>query len=477
MTIASLSQSSVALPSATRPIIAPTAPFDTLRQQLAGELILPDSPHYDDARKVSDVTVDRRPLAIVRASTAADVAAAVTFARRTGYPLAVRSGGHSVAYLSMIDGAVVIDLSRMTGVSVDPATRTARVQAGATSGNVARPAHGHGLALTTGDTASVGIGGLATGGGIGFMVRKYGLTIDHLLSAEVVTANGAIVTASPTEHADLFWAIRGGGGNVGIVTEFTFRLERVDQVLGGMLLLPANRAVLRGYLDYSVAAPDDLTTIANLMHAPPAPFVPADRVGEMVLAILVTWTGSIEDGQRALAPLRALAEPMADLVQPMPYPAMYDFTAHQAAPHAASLRSMFAGDISDESLDAALAAMAHASSPYSIVQFRGLGGAMARVPGDATAFAHRQSRYLVAAIALWLDAAENAAPHQAWTNRLWQAMRRDADGVYVNFLEAEGAERVRDAYPAATFARLAAIKQQYDPTNLFRFNQNIPPRA
>jgi FAD/FMN-containing dehydrogenase len=394
-----------------------------------------------------------------------------------GYPLAVRSGGHSVANLSMIDGAVVVDLSRMTRVTIDPVARVARAQAGATSGQLAGPAHEHGLALTTGDTSSVGLGGLATGGGIGFMVRKYGLTIDNMLAAEVVTANGEIITASATEHPDLFWAIRGGGGNVGIVTQFTFRLAPVGQVLGGLLMLPASRDVLRGYLDYSVAAPDDLTTIANVMHAPPAPFVPADRVGDLVLAILVTWTGDMADGERALAPLRALAKPVADMVQPMPYPAIYNFTDHQTSPHGVAIRSMFATDISDESIDATLNAMAASSSPYSIVQFRGLGGAMGRVQGDATAFAHRDSRYLVAAIAIWLDAAEAAGPHQTWVQNLWGVLRKDAAGVYVNFLENEGVERVRDAYPAATYDRLKAIKRRYDPTNLFRYNQNVPPSA
>ena len=227
--------------------------------------------------------VDRRPLAIVRAANAQDVAEAVSFARDHALPLAVRSGGHSLAHHSMIDGAIVVDLSGMKRVSIDPEARIARVQAGATSGDLAGPAHAHGLALSTGDTSSVGMGGLTTGGGIGFMARKYGLAIDNLLSAQVVTADGEIVTASADEHPDLFWAIRGGGGNFGIVTEFKFRLAPVGQILGGDLLLPASREVLRGYLDYAASAPDDLTTIANLMHAPPAPFVPPERVGELVL--------------------------------------------------------------------------------------------------------------------------------------------------------------------------------------------------
>ncbi len=460
----------------TRRPVSAKDQLEALRSRLTGQLITAASADFDAARKVVYITIDRRPRAIVRAANAQDVAEAVKYARASSLPLAVRSGGHSLAYYSVIDDAIVVDLSGMKRIEIDPATRIARVGAGATSGDLAGPANAHGLALTTGDTHSVGFGGLTTGGGIGFMVRKYGLAIDNLIAAQVVTAAGDIVTASADEHPDLFWAIRGGGGNFGIVTEFTFRLAPVGQILGGELLLPASREVLRGYLDYVTTAPDELTTIANLMHAPPAPYVPQERVGEPVLSILVCWTGSIADGERALAPLRALATPVADAVGPMPYPAIYQFTAHQAAPHGASIRSMFADTLSDATLDAALAALHGATSPYSIIQFRGLGGALARVGTDATAFAHRDKRYFVAVIAIWLDAAEDAAVHSGWTNSLWQAIRPEGSGVYVNFLEREGADRVRDAYPPATYARLAAIKRRYDPQNVFRFNQNIPPR-
>jgi hypothetical protein len=254
-----------------------------------------------------------------------------------------------------------------------------------------------------------------------------------------------------------------------------FRLAPVSQILGGELMLPASREVLRGYLDYAASAPDDLTTIANLIYAPPAPHVPQEHVGKLVLSILVSWTGDIAAGERALAPLRALAIPIADAVSPIPYPEIYRFTAHQAEPHAASIRMMFADKLSDEALDAALSAMEQASSPFSLIQFRGLGGAMARIADDATAFAHRQRRYFVAVIGLWLDADEDAAVHEAWTAALWQTIRHEGCGVYVNFLEVEGPDRVREAYPPATYARLAAIKWRYDLRNLFRFNQNVSP--
>jgi len=460
-------------PTAT--IAIPGDRLEMLRSRLRGRLITADDPDYDDARRVLNFTVDRRPLAIVRVADARDVAAVVDYGRDHSLPLAVRSGGHSIAFLSVIDDALVVDLSHMKRVSIDPEARIARVQPGATSGDLAGPAHEHGLALSTGDTHSVGFGGLTTGGGIGFMVRKHGLAIDNLLAAQVVTAAGDIVTASTEEHPDLFWAIRGGGGNAGIVTEFVFRLAPVGQVLGGVLLLPASREVLRKYLDYVASAPDDLTTLADLMAAPPAPHVPQEHVGELVLSIIVCWTGDIAAGERALAPLRALATPVADTVAPIPYPEMYRITAHLAEPHAASIRMMFADELSDDALDAILAAMERASSPFSLVHFRGLGGAMTRVASDATAFAHRERRFFVAIIGLWLDAAEDGAAHEAWTAALWRTIRDEGSGVYVNFLEEEGPDRVREAYPPATYARLAAIKRRYDPTNLFRFNQNVPP--
>jgi FAD binding domain-containing protein/berberine-like enzyme len=447
------------------------------KSQFSGEIITEESLLYDEARKVHDPTVDRRPLAIARAATAQDVAVAVRFARAHGFSLAVRSGGHSIPHLSMIDGAIIVDLSAMKGVTIDPEQKVAWVQPGATSGDLAGPAHAYGLALSTGDTSSVGFGGLATGGGIGYMVRKYGMTIDNIISAQVVTADGEIVTASAEENADLFWAIRGGGGNFGIVTEFKVRLAPVGQVLGGALVLPGTREVIRGYLDYVVDAPEDLTTIANLMFAPPAPFIPENRVGELALMILVTWTGRLEEGERALAPLRALAAPIADTVAPIPYPAMYIYMEPAAAPHAAVVRSMFSNEVSGESVDAIIAAMGEATSPMNIVQLRGLGGAMARVGNGETAFAHRDKRYLTAVLALWLDPAEDRVPHEQWAESLWGKVRADADGVYVNFLENEGEVRIREAYGEENFSRLAQVKAKYDPENVFRFNQNIQPQA
>jgi FAD/FMN-containing dehydrogenase len=448
--------------------------LDVLRARIAGDVLVAGEA-YDEARKVHDVTRNAFPHAIVRATSTDDVAEAVRFARVYGRPFSVRSGGHSLGGHNIVDGAITIDLSQMKAVTIDPVRRTARVQPGTTSGDLAGPAHAYGLALSTGDVSSVGIGGLATGGGIGYMARKYGLTIDNLLSATVVTAQGDVINASPDENTDLFWAIRGGGGNFGIITEFEFQLAPVGQILGGALVLPATREVLRGYLEFMDSAPDDLTTIVNVMHAPPAPFIPADRVGELVAMVLVVWTGDIEEGQRVLQPLRQLAEPVADAVAPMPYPVIYNFTDAAAQPHAAIVRSMFANEHSDETLDAIIDAMDKATSPITMVQFRAMGGAVARVSNDATAFAHRDHKYFTSVIALWEDADEDRTPHEEWTAALWDAIKHETTGVYVNFLGDEGAERIRQAYPAATMQRLVEVKRAYDPANVFRFNQNIRP--
>ncbi len=456
-------------------IASPEASLDALRSRLTGQLITADHALYDEARKTQSLLADRHPLAIVRAANAGDVAEAVRFAREHGRPVAVRSGGHSVPLLNVIDDELVVDLSQMKSIVIDPILRTARVQPGVTSGDLAPVAQQYGLALSTGDTSSVGFGGLATGGGLGFMARKHGLAIDNLLSARVVTADGEIVTASANENADLFWAIRGGGGNFGIVTEFEFRLAEVGDVLGGMLILPASREVVRGYLDYMVNAPEELTTLANIMHAPPAPFVPEERVGDLSLAVLVIWAGDIEEGERALAPLRALAAPIADFVSPIPYPAVYDFTAELTEPSAFSLRSMYADELSDEAIDSMLEAIEHGTSPFSLVHLRGLGGAMARVGNEETPFANRDKQYFVAVINVWMDSSEDAALHAGWVQALWQKIRHEGSGVYVNFLDNEGDDRIREAYGEANYARLAQIKRKYDPANTFRFNQNIRP--
>ena len=449
--------------------------LQSLKNRVAGEVLTGADQGYDEARKVHDISVDRNPWVIVRAAKASDVVEAVRFARHHGLPLAVKSGGHSIAGYSAVDGSITVDLSAMRGVSIDPESRTARVEPGATSGDLAGPAHAYGLALTTGDVSTVGIGGLTIGGGIGWMVRKYGLTIDSLLSVQIVTADGRLIKASEKQHSDLFWAVRGGGGNFGIVTEFEFRMAPVGSVYGGALVLPGTREVIRGVLELADQAPDELTTINFLMQGPPAPFIPEEWLGKPVFMVIAAYAGDMEDGEKALAPFRALAEPIADLVGPIPYPVLYEFTADGAAPHAASVRQLFADYIPDEVIDGTIDAIANATSPTSMINYRILGGAMARVAPGETAFAHRDRKFFVAVIGLWFDASEDAGVHRAWTEAAFEQMRSIGVGVYSNFLEREGEDRIHEAYPGETYRRLSEVKKQYDPANFFHFNQNIRP--
>ena len=446
----------------------------SLASRVAGRVIVPGDAAYDEVRQLHDITFDRRPEVIVRVASAADVAEAVRFARAHALPLAVRSGGHSFAGYSMADGGVTIDLADLKAVHMDPEKRTARVQPGVTSGDLAPAANAFGLALTTGDAASVGLGGLTLGGGIGWMVRKYGLTIDHLLSAQVVTADGEIIRASAREHPDLFWALRGGGGNFGVVTEFEFRLDEVGDVLGGALVLPATPDVIRGWAAYAPTAPHGLTTIAAVTHAPPAPFIPEEDWGRLVFAVFVCFDGDQADGERALAPLRALAAPIADAIGPMPYPAIYELTEMASARHAAAVRSAYLHALPDAMIEAAIDAVSRSESPLSMIQLRALGGAMAQVAPDATAFAHRDKEFLVAIAGISMEAAD-ADSLAAWVEAAWDRIRPYGAGVYVNFLGDEGEERVREAFTPAAYERLADVKRRYDPANVFRMNQNIRP--
>jgi FAD/FMN-containing dehydrogenase len=446
-----------------------------LEAHLLGDLIRPGDDEYETARVVWNTSVDRHPVLIVRAADAADVIRAVHFAREHKLTLAVRSGGHSFAGYGTCDG-MVLDLSRMRAVSVDPVHRTLWAQPGATTTEISTKAQPFGLALPTGDTATVGLGGLTLGGGMGFLVRKYGLTIDNLLSVELVTADGRLIRATRQDHPDLFWALRGGGGNFGVVTAFQYRLQPVGEfVFGGGIALPATPDVIRGYVEAAEAAPEELSTISFILHAPPLPFIPADKVGSLVIMILGCYVGDLAAGERAVAPLRALAEPVADLFGPMPYPALYQFTEAGSIQNMQHHdRALYARTIDQTAAETVVDFMSNPTSPMAMTQIRVLGGAMSRVPAHETAFAHRDKRVLVALINMWEDPSDFARQSD-WTERYYRAMRPYADGVYVNFLGDEGSERIREAYPEATYRRLARVKAQYDPTNFFRLNQNIRP--
>ncbi len=450
--------------------------IETFEAGLHGSIVLPGSPDYDLARQVHDAAADGHPALIVRAVDAQDVARTVSLARESGLRLSVRGGGHSLAGYGTNDGGIVLDLGAMKGLHIDPDRRLAWAQAGLTASEYTVAAAAHGLATPFGDAGSVGISGLTLGGGIGWLARKHGLAIDALLAVEIVTADGRQVTASADSHPDLFWAVRGGGGNFGVATRFQFRLYPVGEILGGALFMPATREVLRSLVPIAASAPEELTVIASVMGIPPAPFVPAELVGTRSLIVMFVWAGDPAAGQAALQPFRDVATPLLDMAMPMPYPAIYQLTAAAERRGLAVHRSRFIDALDDEAIDAILDATAAPSSPMAMVQLRVLGGAMARVPADATSFAHRDAPIMATIITPYEDPASEPA-QRAWTVAIHDALGAHDAGVYANFLEVEGDERIRAAYPNGTYERLADVKRRYDPRNLFQMNQNIRPAA
>jgi FAD/FMN-containing dehydrogenase len=454
-----------------------SSPFTALDERIEGEVILPGHDAYAQARRVLDAGVDCYPSAVVRPAGAGDVITAVNLVRELGLELAIRSGSHSPAGFGTVDAGLVIDLSSMKSIELDLEAGTVRVEPGATWGEVAAALQPHGLAITSGDFGSVGVGGLTTGGGIGWMVRKFGLTVDHLLAADVVLADGTLVHASPEEHSDLFWALRGGGGNFGVVVSFLFRPHPAGMVTGGIIVydgadLPQ---VVRGFADYCVTAPDELTAMVDIMHAPPMPFLPPERHGSLIVGVTVCCAGDPEAAHAAIAPLRSLATPIVEAVGPMPYPAMFAFTDHALPPSPQiDVRSCFLEEIDDSFIETLEARTAAFSSPMSMVQLRALGGELRRRPADSAAFSHRDKPFLVASINIWVDPSESPR-HRAYSEGFWQEMKPHARGVYVGFLGDEGEERKRSAYTPDSYRRLAEIKATYDPENLFRRNHNIAP--
>jgi FAD/FMN-containing dehydrogenase len=444
-----------------------------LRAAVDGRIITPGNAAYDQARAIFYGGFDQRPAVIVRPTDASEVSQVVSLARETGLELAVRSGGHSLAGHSTTDGGIVLDLADMNALDIDPAQRTAWAQTGLTAGAYTTAAGQHGLATGFGDTASVGIGGLTLGGGIGYLVRKHGLTIDSLLAAEVVTADGQVLQVDADNHPELFWAIRGGGGNFGVATRFKYRLHPVSTIVGGLLVLPATPAVIAAFVAEAQAAPEELSTIANILPAPPLPFVPTEHHGRLVIMATLAYAGDLQAGQRALAPLRALATPIADLVRPMPYPEIYPPEEEGGHPTAVG-HNMFIDTLDEQVARTILEYLQASTAPLAVAQLRVLGGAMARVPVEATAFAHRTSRHMAHVAAVY-QRPEDAAEHRAWVDRFAAALQDGDARAYVNFLGDEGQARVHDAYPGPTWDRLVEVKRRYDPTNLFHLNQNIPP--
>jgi FAD/FMN-containing dehydrogenase len=445
-----------------------------------GQVITPDRPGYDGARAIWNGAIDRRPRVIARCRDTADVAAAVRHARDHGLEIAVRGGGHNVAGTAMCDDGLVIDLSAMRAVSVDPAGRVAKVQGGALWGDVDRETQADGLATTGGIVSHTGVAGLTLGGGIGWLMRKHGLTIDNLLSADVVTADGELLRASELEHPELFWALRGGGGNFGVVTSFEFRLHPIGPVvLAGPILWDAADVghVLRFYRDFVHDAPDELGTVVRFGTAPPLPAIPEELHWRPVVIVASCYAGRLQEAEEVLRPLRTFGAPLLDLVAPVPY------VSHQSGidatvPHGWEYywKSSFLPELSDGLIDVIAEHAFLSDSPRSYVALFHLGGAVGRVPDAETAFAHRRVSHAITLDAVWQPGEAYGHHDIDWTRRFLTALGRFRDGVYVNFLDAdEGAGRVVEAYGAQAYDRLASVKAAYDPDNVFHRNQNIRP--
>jgi FAD/FMN-containing dehydrogenase len=441
---------------------------EAFRTGLRGQVIRPGDPAYDEARRIWNAIIDKHPGIIARCSGVADVVDAVNFARENELLSAVRGGGHNVGGRALCDDGMVIDLSRMKGIHVDARNRTARVQAGATLGDVDRETHLFGLAVPMGVVSATGIAGLTLGGGVGWLVRKYGLTCDNVLSFDVVTAEGKLLPASAEENGDLFWALRGGGGNFGVVTSFEYRLHPVSSVLGGMIVYPRNQAVevVRFYRTFTQSAPEELTAYAGLLHT---------LDGTPVVAVVACYCGDLADGERVLKPLREFGAPLLDAIRPMPFPQMQSLldAAFPAGNHN-YWKSMFLRDLSDEAIGVLVEYANRSTSPLTAVVIEYYGGAASRVGVSETAFAHRAAQYDIGILTQWSDSAESQR-HIEWTRGLADALRPYSSGAYLlNFLHEEGEGTMRAAF-GENYGRLVEVKNKYDPTNFFRVNQNIKP--
>ena len=448
--------------------------LDALRRNVTGPVLVPGDDGYDGARLLFPGQFDHRPDAVVRAADADDVARAVAAAGRAGLPLAVKSGGHGPAGHGVSNGGLTLDLSAMDALKLDLDGNTAWAEPGVTAGAYIQAAGAHGLVTGFGDTPSVGVGGITLAGGIGYLVRAFGLTIDDLLAADVVTADGELHHVDEDHDPDLFWAVRGGGGNVGVATRFRFRLRELPAVAGGVLILPATPETIVGFLERAEAAPDALSTIANVMPAPPMPFLPEEVHGRLSILGLMMYAGDPDPGMKELEAFRALATPYADMLRPMTYPEIYFPQEEDYHPIAVGRTNLTDATVDLATAGVILDRIASSSAVFTAVQLRVLGGAMARVPADATAFAPRTRGLMVTAAAM-AAAPEGLEELRPWVEDVSDLVAGTDRNAYTGFLGDEGEERVRSAYPGVTWERLAKIKARYDPTNLFRGNQNVPP--
>jgi FAD/FMN-containing dehydrogenase len=449
-----------------------------LNGRFRGDVIAPDDPAYDEARRVWNAMIDKRPALIARPQDTADVAAAVDFARERSLPIAVRCGGHSVAGKGVCDDGLLIDLSRMKGVDVDPEDRTARANAGVLWGEYDSETQAFGLATPGGRVTTTGIGGFTLGGGHGWLSPKYGLACDNLVAAEVVTAEGKVLTASEDENEDLLWGLRGGGGNFGVVTSYKFRLHPVGPtIVGGMLIHPLERAgeVLRAYRDYVDSGPDELATGFAFFPAPPEPFIPDRLQGRTVLGIIACHCGELEEGERVVRPLKELGPPAVDLVGPMPYTDLQALLDPTAPPGWRWYNTgEYLSGLTDEAIDVLADHAPQGLDPLTqIIVFRH-GGSVSRIGDEETAFANREPAYLLHPLGAWVEP-EDDERHIAWLRELVRDMEPfKTGGVYLNFSPG-GEERLLDGYGHGKYERLVALKRKYDPANVFRFNHNIRP--
>ena len=454
-----------------------TFAIDRLREGVRGEVTLPEDEGYEQARRVYNAMIDRRPAAVLRAANAGDVMAAVNFARDNGLELAVRGGGHSVPGFGTWDGALVIDLSGMRGVRVDPAASTARAEGGATWGDFNAATYPFGLATTGGIISTTGVAGLTLGGGIGYLTRGFGLSIDNLVSADVVTADGRFLVASERENEDLFWALRGGGGNFGVVTSLEFRLHPVKDIYGGPMFYELSEVenVLRFYREYIADAPEQMGAFPAFQIAPPLPFIPEDRHGDTFVAIVACWAGPLEEGERALQPFHDVAPVVAEFVGPMPYPALngaFDALLPPGLQH--YWKASFVKELTDEAIGAHRVHGPEVPAVNSTMHIYPINGAAHRVAPDATAFAYRDANFATVIAGVWPDPSRNEA-NIAWVRDYYDATApHSEEGGYINFMAEDDQGRIRANYKG-NYDRLVDIKRKYDPDNLFHLNQNIRP--
>jgi hypothetical protein len=444
------------------------ATIDAFRRGFCGQVLLPGDTGYDSARRIWNASIDKHPGLIARCSGAADVVRAVKFSRANHLLVGVKSGGHNVAGRALCDDGIVIDLSAMNRVSVDPELRVVRVLAGALLGDVDRETHSHGLVVPTGVVSKTGIAGLTLGGGTGWLARKYGLTCDNVVSSEVVTADGELVTANSEINADLFWGLRGGGGNFGIVTSFLYRAHPVSTVLGGVIAYTRDQAaaLLRNYRDFMPAAPDELTAYAGLISMPD---------GTPAVGVMACYCGDLTEGERVLKPLRAFGSPVFDAIQPMPFPTMQKLVDEMSPDGTHNYwRSTFIRDFSDEVIDLIIEHGNRMESRLSRIVIQFFGGATGRVGTADTAFAQRQAEYNVGIETQWTDAAESEK-HIGWTRTMSDALKPySSNGYLLNFIGDEEPDTIRAAF-GSNHARLVELKTKYDPTNFFSLNQNVAP--